>query len=90
MATAVYVLCALTSMACTGLLLRAYLRGRVRLLLWSTICFALLAVNNVLLVIDLSVVPGTDLSVWRTATALAGLLALLYGLVYDTGRRAAR
>jgi len=88
MATAIYVLCALTSVACAGLLLRAWLAGRVRLLLWSTICFALLAVNNVLLVVDLAVVPGMDLSALRTATALAGLLALLYGLVYDTGRRA--
>ena len=90
MATAVQIFRPLTSTACAALLLRAYLRGRVRLLLWSTICFALLAVNNVLLVVDLAVVPDTDLSVWRTATALAGLLALLYGLIYDTGRRGTR
>jgi hypothetical protein len=78
-----------TSAACAALLLRAYLASGARLLLWSTICFALLAVNNTLLFIDLAVVTEIDLSVWRAATGLAGLLALLYGLIYDRqpGRR---
>jgi hypothetical protein len=35
MAAAVYVLCALTSLACAVLLLRSYARRRVRLLLWN-------------------------------------------------------
>ena len=39
MAAAVYVLCALTSLACAVLLLRAYLRRKVRLLLWSGLGF---------------------------------------------------
>jgi hypothetical protein len=85
MAEAVYVLCALTSALCAGLLLRAWLATRVRLLLWSLLCFALLTVNNVMLVVDLVIVEGTDLSVARTATGLAGLLLLLYGLIYDRG-----
>ena len=83
MAETVYVLCALTSAGCAVLLLRAWLRTRVRLLLWTFWCFALLAVNNVLLVVDLTIVTGTDLSVPRAASALAGLLMLLFGLVYD-------
>lgn len=86
MATVVYVLCAATSIACAALLLRAWSRQRVRLLLWSSACFVMLALNNVLLVVDLALVRGTDLSVWRAATALAGLALLLYGLVFDTGR----
>ncbi len=85
MAEVVYVLCALTSAGCALLLLRAWRRSRVRLLLWSFWCFAFLAVNNVLLVVDLAVVTGTDLSVPRAATALAGLVLLLYGLIYDRG-----
>lgn len=84
MATAVFALCALTSAACAVLLLRGYARSRVRLLLWSGLCFAGLALNNLLLFIDLSVVPQTDLSVWRTLPALAGLVVLIYGLVWES------
>jgi hypothetical protein len=47
------------------------------------VCFVLLTVNNVLLFVDLVVVTEVDLSVWRAATGLAGLLVLLYGLIYD-------
>ena len=84
MAEAAYILCALTSAACALLLLRAWLRTRVRLLLWSLLCFAFLTANNVALVIDLVVIgPETDLSTLRTSLGLAGLLLLLYGLVYD-------
>ncbi|HET7229046.1 MAG TPA: DUF5985 family protein [Longimicrobium sp.] len=84
MATVVYVLCALTSLACAVLLLRGYAQGRVRLLLWVGLCFVGLAVNNVLLVIDVRVVPSMDLSLWRSFPALAGLLLLIYGLVWET------
>jgi len=88
MATAIYVLCAITCLVCAVLLGRAWRRNPVRLLLWSFFCFAMLSVNNILLVVDLSIVEGTDLSVWRAATGLAGLGLLLYGLIYDTERRA--
>jgi hypothetical protein len=84
MATLVYVLCALTSAACAVLLLRGYLRNRVRLLLWVGLCFVGLALNNVLLFVDVRMVPAMDLSLWRSLPALAGLLALIYGLVWET------
>jgi hypothetical protein len=84
MATLVYALCALTSLACAVLLLRGYLRSRARLLLWSGLCFAGLAANNVLLLIDKRVVPTMDLSLWRSLPALAGVAVLLYGLVWET------
>ena len=83
MAAAVYILCALTSIACAALLLRGYARRGVRLLLWSGLCFAMLAVNNVLLFVDLVLIPERDLSLLRNATALAGVLLLLYGLIWD-------
>ena len=79
----VYVLCALTAAACAVLLLRGYRRSRQRLLLWSGLCFVGLAVNNVLLVVDLRVVPETDLSFFRTLPALAGVALLLYGFIWD-------
>jgi hypothetical protein len=80
----IYSLCAVTATLCAYLLLDAYRRGRYRLLLWSGLCFAGLAVNNVLLVIDKLVVPTTyDLSIPRTLTSLAAMTVLLYGLIWD-------
>ncbi|CAA9348169.1 MAG: hypothetical protein AVDCRST_MAG68-3517 [uncultured Gemmatimonadetes bacterium] len=84
MATLIYALCALTSTACAFLLLRAYLNSRVRLLLWSGLCFAGLALNNVILFVDKQVVPDVDLSVWRSLPAVAGIALLIYGFVWDT------
>ena len=84
MATAIYILCALTSAACAVLLLRGYSRDRVPLLLWSGLCFTGLALNNILLFIDLRVVPTTDLSVWRTLPAIVGVGFLIYGLIWET------
>jgi len=86
MATAIYVLCALTSIACAFLLLRGYSQSRVRLLLWSGLCFAGLALNNILLILDLSVLPDVDLEMWRTLPALAGVSLLIYGLVWEAPR----
>ena len=79
----VYLLCAITSVACAWLLLRAYRRNGVRLLLWSGLCFACLALNNVLLVVDSQVVQH-DLSVVRSLPTLLGIGLLLYGLVWET------
>ena len=79
----VYVLCALTSIACAVLLLRGFLRTRVRLLLWSGLCFVGLALNNALLVLDENTLM-TDLSNWRTLPALAGVALLVYGLIWDS------
>ena len=83
MAEAVYILCAATSIACAVLLLRAHSRTRARLLLWSGLCFVFLGLNNVLLFLDLVVFETVDLRLVRHATALAGLLLLLWGLVWD-------
>jgi hypothetical protein len=79
----VYALCALTSAACAGLLLRGYARSRFRLLLWSGLCFVGLTLNNVLLVLDRLVFPAVDLSTWRLAVALVALLLLVGGLVLE-------
>ena len=84
MATAVYVLCALTSLACAVLLLRGWSQGRVRLLLYSGLAFAGFAVGNAMLVVDLVIVPTEDLAVLQGLPVLLGLLVLIYGLVWDT------
>jgi hypothetical protein len=83
MAEAVYILCALTSAACAVLLMRAWGRNRLKLLLYSGLCFGWLALNNLLLFVDLVLVPDVDLSLLRTLTSLAGASTLLYGLVWD-------
>ena len=82
--TIVYALCAITSGACAWLLLRGYLRKRVRLLLWSGLCFAGLTINNILLFIDVRVLPDVDLSVWRTIPAVIAVIVLVIGLVWET------
>ena len=86
MAEAVYALCAATSVLCALLLLRGYRDTRTRLLFWASLCFAGLALNNVLLCVDLILVPPVDLFVWRTAPAVAGMSVLLYGLIWESDR----
>jgi hypothetical protein len=85
MAEAVYILCALTSVFCAILLFRSYRRQRTRLLMWSTWCFVGLALNNILLFVDLVVVPGAehDLSFIRTITATGAITLLLIGLIWE-------
>ena len=84
MAETIYVLCGLTSVACAVLLLRGYKRTGVRLLFWSALCFAGLAVNNVLLLADLVLFPAElDLAVPRSLTALAAMAVLVFGLVVE-------
>jgi len=84
LAEAVYILCALTSLGCALLLTRSYLATRTRLLLWSSLCFAMLAVNNMILFVDLVVVPGADLALLRSTTALSAIGLLLYGLIWES------
>lgn len=78
----VYVLCALTACLCAVLLLRAHARTRSSLSLWSGLCFVLLTVNNVVVVIDLIVLPDVNLFLIRNVAALGGMLLLLYGLIW--------
>jgi hypothetical protein len=80
----VYSLCALTAALCATLLLQSYARSRYRLLLWSGLCFAGLALNNLLLVFDKIIFPHFDFSIWRSSAALAAMCILLYGLIWDS------
>ena len=83
-AMTIYVLCFSLSAGVAGLLWRNYQRGRVRLLFWSTICFAGLALGNLMLFADVVVFSrGPDLSVGRLLPPLFGYSALIYGFVRD-------
>lgn len=91
LAATVYILCVATSLLCAIMLARGYLRSKARLLLWSSLCFVFLSLNNVLLFIDLALYPEVDLAisgigfpVLRSASALIGLLLLVFGLIWDS------
>jgi hypothetical protein len=83
MARVIYILCALTSLACAVLLLRSWTRTRARLLLWSGLCFACLFLSNALLYVDIEVLPATDLSLVRSIAVVTALALLLYGLIWE-------
>jgi hypothetical protein len=86
MAIPVYILCALTSLACAVMLMRAYARSRQRFLLWAGLCFVALVLNNVLLYVDAIIGPSIDLSAPRGGAALAGIGLLVFGLVWEALR----
>jgi hypothetical protein len=82
--TVVYILCFLTSATCAWLLGRSYRRNGTRLLLWSSICFVFLALNNLALVLDLVVWPkDVDLRLLRLGLALAAVVSLIWGFVWE-------
>ena len=82
MAGIVYGLCALTALGCAWMLLRSYFRNKSRLLLWSSLCFVGLALNNLLLVVDY-LLPNVDMMTVRLIPALVGMILLLYGLIWE-------
>ena len=85
--TAVYLLCFLTSSACAWLLARAWRRTRARLLLWSALCFTLLAANNLVVAVDLLLLPDVNFGMLRILLALAAVSVLLFGLAWDVEER---
>ena len=82
-AAIVYLLCFATSAACAWLLLAGWRRSHARLLLWSGLCFVLLAFNNLLVVFDLLVLPDLDMRLERLLLALAAVAVLLFGFIWD-------
>ena len=72
----------LTSLVCMVLLFRGYAASRVRLLLWSALCFVFLTANNFFLVVDLAN-PEIDFRAYRLISALLGVSFLLYGFIRE-------
>lgn len=81
----VFLLCIATSVACTWLLVRGWRRTGTRLLFWSALCFGFLAVNNLLVFVDLIVLPLVDLRPLRLAASLGAVTVLLWGLIWEAG-----
>lgn len=84
MAALVYALGAASSVLCALLLLRQYRIGKQPLVLWSGLCFCGLALTNVLVFVDLVVVPEVDLYLWRLGIVAASLCLLVFGLVWES------
>ena len=85
MSEVIYILCAIASTACAVMLWRGYRKSRTQLLLWSSLCFLFLAGNNIILFVDLVVIPQIEFAgiIWRNGCgALAGIV-LLYGLIWE-------
>lgn len=83
MAAAVYILGALVTFICAVLLLKGYLAGRQRLLLWSSLCFFGLAISNLLVFLDLIIFPDINLYRFRLISAAVSMLLLVYGLIWE-------
>ena len=68
------------------LLFRSYLESRLRILLWSALCFVCLTANNVLLFVDLVMLPDGGRPAGRAATPRrwSGMLFLLYGFIRES------
>lgn len=80
-----YVLWALTAGACAFLLTRSYVRTPPAAAV-ERARFGGLTLNNLLLFCDKVLVTDVDLSLLPSASALASVLVLLYGLIWETQR----
>jgi hypothetical protein len=84
MTEVVYLLCAGTCLLCAVMLFRGYARSRVRLLFWAGLCFVGLMLDNIMLYVDVFVVPDIDLAVWRKLPGLVATMLLVFGLVWES------
>lgn len=85
MAQLVYLLGTFVSLLCAILLLRGYGKVRMKLLLWSGLCFVGLTISNALLCIDLLLLPtSVNLYMARLGTAAGAMILLVYGLVFES------
>lgn len=83
MAAVIYSLCAMASGFCAWLLVRAYSASRSKLLLWSAVCFAALALESGALWIDKIVFPEDDFSAIRASIGLFAMAVLLLGMIWE-------
>lgn len=80
----VYLLCFATSSACAFLLARSFRKSRSRMLFWSSLCFALLALVNLVVIFDLVIYPDSiDLRPMRLWLSLLAVCVLLFGFIWD-------
>ena len=81
---AVFILTCITTLLCAVLLLRGYARSRMRLLLWSGLCFAGLTIHYFFVIADLLLFPRIDLYTYRTGSAALAMALLICGLIWES------
>ena len=84
MNAALYILTSLTTLLCAILLLRGYAQVRLRLLLWSGLCFIGLTITNLLKIADLLIFVQIDLFAFRLGSAAVAMALLIFGLVWES------
>lgn len=83
MALALYIITILVTLVCAVLLLRAYVRVRRGLLLWSGLCFVGLTIDSVLVLADMMLFPSLDLFTWRLASVAVSISLLVFGMIWE-------
>lgn len=79
----IYLLCALTSLACAVLLHQSARRAGSRMLFWCGLCFWLMSLASALVIVDHYVITGVELWPLRHGTSLVAVAVLLYGLIFE-------
>ena len=79
----VYSMCAVTAAVTATMLLRAWRPGGTAMLFWSGLCFVGLTVSNVVVLVDLLLVPQYDLRWLRNSAGLLSVSLLIYGLLLE-------
>jgi hypothetical protein len=80
---ALYIITILVTLCCAVLLLRAYIRVRRGLLLWSGLCFVGLTLDSVLVLVDMILFPSLDLFTWRLASVAVSVSLLVFGMIWE-------
>ena len=85
MVEGMYFCCALISSLCTYLLAKSYWRGGGRILLWVSVSFCFLALNNLFAILDLVIFPDFELygSLVRNILFATAGTFLLFGLIWE-------
>ena len=84
MVPAIYILGALVVCLCAVMLFRAYAKSKQRLLFWSGLCFLGLTMSNLLVFVDLVMIPDVNLYPLRLWTAAIATMLLVFGLVWES------
>lgn len=79
----IYLLCAATCLVAAALLTRQYRHRRSPLLFWSSLAFAGFSMNNILVYVDLAMLPQADTALIRALVAAVAMFALVYGLTRE-------
>lgn len=81
----IFGLCALMSIVTATLLVRGYRQERSHILLWSSLSFGILAVTNMILFVDLVVLPEVEFhgSLLRNLSGATAATLLVFGLIWE-------